>query len=178
MPEDMSVRMSDAVPAAVENINMMLYRSICARQDQGLDPATFFHPGELMGHIIKPANQISVADNLEELIHKMPRRVQTEHHAAQEALMSIYRVIHLKKSKRFLDGHLPEIATLMRMSTRTAPLSEDQLAQLRTRKNWQRICSSIARSMVERANRDVQELDVPLFCLQAADKDIPEKTRT
>ncbi len=177
MPEWMSERiweiMSDAVPGAVAN--MMLYRSICDRQDQ---------EGELMGHIIKPANQISVADNLEEPIHKMPHRVQTEHHAAQRVLMSIYTV---KKSKRFLDGHLPEITTAMRMSTRTAPLSEDQLAQLRARKiqNCKKELATdlfkhghvigmywenIARSVVERANRDVQELDVPLFCLQAADK--------
>ena len=70
------------VPAAVEN--MMLYRSMRARQDKGLDPASYFHPGELMGHIpilliagdflqIKPANEISLADNLEELIRKMPQ---------------------------------------------------------------------------------------------------------
>ena len=53
------------VSAAVEN--MMHYRSMRARQDEGLDPASYFHPGELMGHIpilliagvflqIKPAN--------------------------------------------------------------------------------------------------------------------------
>ena len=104
------------VPAAVEN--MMLYRSMRARQDEGLDPASYFHPGELMGHIpilliagdflqIKPANEISLADKLEELIRKMPHRVQTEHHAAQAALMTIDTVIHLK-SKRFLDADLPE----------------------------------------------------------------------
>ena len=29
----------------------MLYRSMRARQDEGLDPASYFHPGELMGHI-------------------------------------------------------------------------------------------------------------------------------
>ena len=92
------------VPAAVEN--MMLYRSMRARQDEGLDPASYFHPGELMGHIpilliagdflqIKPANEISLADNLEELIRKMPHRVQTGHHAAQAALMTIDTVIHL-----------------------------------------------------------------------------------
>ena len=44
-----------------------------------------------MGHIsilliagdflqIKPANEFSLADNLEELIRKIPHRVQTEHH--------------------------------------------------------------------------------------------------
>ena len=184
------------VPAAVEN--MMLYRSMRARQDEGLDPASYFHPGELMGHIpilliagdflqIKPANEISLADNLEELIRKMPHRVQTEHHAAQAALMTIDTVIHLKKSKRFLDAHLPEITTAMRTCTPAAPLSEDHLAQLRTRKieNCKKELTTdlfkhghvigmywenIARSMVERANRDAQDLDVPLFCLQAADQ--------
>ena len=184
------------VPAAVEN--MMLYRSMRARQDEGLDPASCFHPGELMGHIpilliagdflqIKPANEFSLADNLEELIRKMPHRVQTEHHAAQAALMTIDTVIHLKKSKRFLDAHLPEITTAMRTCTPAAPLSEDHLAQLRTRKieNCKKELTTdlfkhghvigmywenIARSMVERANRDAQDLDVPLFCLQAADQ--------
>ena len=184
------------VPAAVEN--MMLYRSMRARQDEGLDPASYFHPGELMGHIpilliagdflqIKPANEISLADNLEELIRKMPHRVQTEHHAAQAALMTIDTVIHLKKSKRFLDAHLPEITTAMRTCTPAAPLSEDHLAQLRTRKieNCKKELTTdlfkhghvigmywgnIARSMVERANRDAQDLGVPLFCLQAADQ--------
>ena len=67
------------VPAAVEN--MMLYRSMRARQDEGLDPGSYFHAGELMGRIpilliagdflqIKPANEISLADNLEELARK------------------------------------------------------------------------------------------------------------
>ena len=163
-----------------------------------LDPASYFHPGELMGHIpilliagdflqIKPANEISLADNLEELIRKMPHRVQTEHHAAQAALITIDTVIHLKKSKRFLDAHLPEITTAMRTCTPAAPLSEDHLAQLRTRKieNCKKELTTdlfkhghvigmywenIARSMVERANRDAQDLDVPLFCLQAADQ--------
>ena len=192
------------VPAAVEN--MMLYRSMRARQDEGLDPASYFHPGELMGHIpilliagdflqIEPANEISLADNLEELIRKMPRRVQTEHHAAQAALMSIDTVIHLKKSKRFLDAHLPEITTAMRRCTPAAPLSEDHLAQLRSREieNCKKELSTdlfkdghvigmywenIARSMVERANRDAQALDVPLFCLQAADQRHSRKNKT
>ena len=117
----------------------------------------------------------------------MPHRVQTEHHAAQAALMTIDTVIHLKKSKRFLDAHLPEITTAMRTCTPAAPLSEDHLAQLRTRKieNCKKELTTdlfkhghvigmywenIARSMVERANRDAQDLDVPLFCLQAADQ--------
>ena len=100
------------VPAALEN--MMLYRSMRARQDEGLDPGSYFHAGELMGHIpilliagdflqIKPTNQISLADSLEELVRKRPDKVQTEHYAAQAALMSMETMIHLKKSKRFLE---------------------------------------------------------------------------
>ena len=163
--------------------------------------------GELMGRIpilliegdflqIKPANEMSFADNLEELVRKRPDKVQTEeHHAAQAALMSIETVIHLKKSKRFLDVHLPEITTAMQTCTPAAPLSEDHLQQLRTRKienckkeletdffkrghvvgmYWE----NIARSMVERAHRDAQQLDVPLFCLQAADQGHSRKNKT
>ena len=100
------------VPAALEN--MMLYCSTRARQDEGLDPGSYFHAGELMGHIpilliagdflqIKPTNQISLADSLEELVRKRPDNVQTEHYAAQAALMSMETMIHLKKSKRFLE---------------------------------------------------------------------------
>ena len=127
------------VPAAVEN--MMLYRSMRARQDEGLDPGSYFHAGELMGHIpilliagdflqIKPANEISSADSLEELVRKRPDKVQTEHYAAQAALMSIETVIHLKKSKRFLDVPLPEITTAMRACTPASPLSEDHLRRI------------------------------------------------
>ena len=99
--------------------------------------------------------------------------------------MSIDTVIHLKK--RFLDAHIPEITAAMRTCTPAAPLSEDHWAQLRTRKieNCNKELTTdlfkhghvigmygenIARSMVERANRDAQDLDVPLFCLQAADQ--------
>ena len=109
--------------------------------------------------------------------------------------MSIETVIHLKKSKRFLDVHLPEITTAMRTCTPAAPLSEDHLRQLRTRKienckkeletdffkhghvvgmYWE----NIARSMVERAHRDARQLDVPLFCLQAADQRHARKNKT
>ena len=176
-----------------------------ARQDEGLDPGSYFHAGELMGRIpslliagdflqIKPANEISLADNLEELVRKRPDKVQTEHYAAQAAL-SIETVIHLKKSKRFLDVHLPEITTPMRTCTPATPLSEDHLRQLRTRKienctkeletdffkhghvvgmYWE----NIARSMVERAHRDARQLDVPLLCLQAADQRHARKNKT
>eukprot|EP00434_Breviolum_minutum_P040126 symbB.v1.2.035650.t1/scaffold4846.1/size33919/1 len=127
---------------------------------------------------IKPANEISLADSLEELVRKRPDKVQTEHCAAQAALMSMETVIRLKKSKRFLDVHLPEITTAMRMRTPTSPLSEDHLDQLRSRRKetckkeletdlfkhdhvvgmyWE----SIACRMVERAHRAAQLLDVP-----------------
>ena len=109
--------------------------------------------------------------------------------------MSIETVIHLKKSKRFLDVHLPEITTAMRTCTPAAPLSEDHLRQLRTRKignckkeletdffkhghvvgmYWENIVCS----MVERAHRDARQLDVPLFCLQAADQRHARKNKT
>ena len=117
---------------------------------------------------IKPANEISLADDLEELVRKMLHRVQTEHHAAQEALKSIDSQYRLKKSKQFLDAHLPE------------RLSDDHFAQPRSRKieNCKKDLATdlfkhgnfigmywehIARSMVERANRDVHELDEPFF---------------
>ena len=116
-----------------------------------------------------------------EMSSEMSERL-SEHYAAQAALMSIETVIHLKKPKRFLDVHLPEITTAMRMCTPTSPLSVDHLHQLRSRRienckkeletdlfkhghvvgmYWE----NIARSMVERAHRDAQQLDVPLFCL-------------
>eukprot|EP00435_Cladocopium_sp_Y103_P043395 s2664_g12.t1 len=125
----------------------------------------------------------------------MPHRVQSEHYAAQSALMSIETVIHLKKSKRFLDEHLPEITAAMRVSSPNTPLSEDHLIKLRSRKieNCHKELSTdlfrhghvvgmywenIARSMVERAHRDAQELDVPLFCLQAADQRHSRRNKT
>ena len=83
----------------------------------------------------------------------------------------------------------------MRMCTPTTSLSEDHLHQLRSRKienckkeletdlfkhghvvgmYWE----NIARSMVERAHRDAQQLDVPLFCLQASDQRHARKNKT
>ena len=192
------------VPAAVEN--MMLYRSMRARQDEGLDPPSYAQPGELMGHIpilliagnflqIKPANEISLADDLEELVRKAPHRIHSEHYAAQAAVMSIETVIHLKKTKRFLDAQLPDITAAMRVSSPSRPLPEDFLAKLRSRKieNCRKELATdlfkhghvvgmywenIARSMVERAHRDAQELDVPLFCLQAADQRHSRRNKT
>ena len=37
---------------------------------------------------------------------------------------------------------------------------------------------NIARNMVERAHRDAQQFDVPLFCLQAADQRYVRKNKT
>jgi hypothetical protein len=101
--------------------------------------------------------------------------------------MNIETVIHLKKTKRFLDTELPAITAAMRVSSSSQPWPEECLAKLRSRKieNCRRELTTdlfkhghvvgmywenIARSMVERAHRDAQELDVPLFCLQAADQ--------
>ncbi|CAK9103674.1 unnamed protein product [Durusdinium trenchii] len=96
-------------PAAVEN--MMLYRTMRARQDEGLDPPSYAQPGELMGHIpilliagdflqINPANEISLADDLEELVRKAPHRVQSEHYAAQAAVMSIETAADQRHARR------------------------------------------------------------------------------
>ena len=94
--------------------------------------------------------------------------------------MNIETVIHLKKTKRFLDTELPAITAAMRVSSSSQPWPEECLAKLRSRKieNCRRELTTdlfkhghvvgmywenIARSMVERAHRDAQELDVPLF---------------
>jgi hypothetical protein len=83
----------------------------------------------------------------------------------------------------------------MRASRPSAPMADDLLEKLRSRKierckadlekdlfkhghvvgmYWE----NIARSMVERAHRDARELNVPLFCLQAADKRHKKKSAT
>lgn len=83
----------------------------------------------------------------------------------------------------------------MRVSSPSAPLPEECLAKLRSRKiencskdlttdlfkhghvvgmYWE----NIARSMLERARRDAQELNVPLFCLQAADQRHARRKKT
>ena len=64
----------------------------------------------------------------------------------------------LKKTKRFVDTELPGITAAMRVSSPSAPLSEEHLAKLRLskiencRKNWRRICSNMA-MWLERTGR-------------------------
>jgi hypothetical protein len=184
------------VPAMVEN--MMLYRSMRARQDQGLDPAKYAQKNNLFGCTpivliagdfmqMRPAMDVSLADDLDALARNGKKKVCPEHYAAQEAIMSIETVVHLKKTNRFKDAHLPAITTAMRASRPAAPMADDLLEKLRSRKiecckadleknlfkhghvvgmYWE----NIARSMVERAHRDARELNVPLFCMQAADQ--------
>ena len=192
------------VPAAVEN--MMLYRSMRARQEAGLDPLKYFHKaGNLMGRMpilliagdflqIRPAKEISLAD-MQVFLRKSPNRLQTERSAAQEAVKSIETVIHLKsrsgswmpscrKSQR--PCACPHPLNLCRRSTLTScALAKSNSARM----NWQRISSnmvmsleSIGRTLLaawwrERAYRDAQELDVPLFWLQAADRRHSKKSQ-
>ena len=99
--------------------------------------------------------------------------------------MGIVDVIHLTKGKRFLDEAMPAVMQAVRTSRLDAPLAEEELQKLRRRKieNCQEeletplfadghvvsiYWESISRSIVERAHRDAKQLDVPLYCLQAA----------
>ena len=100
--------------------------------------------------------------------------------------MGIADVIHLTKSKRFLDEAMPAVMQAVRRSRPDAPLAEEELQKLRERKieNCQEeretplfadghvvsiYWENISRSIVERTHRDAKKLDVPLYCLQAAD---------
>ena len=130
-------------PAMVEN--MLLYRSMRSRQNEHqLQPESYGAVGELMGHVpilliagdflqIKPAKEISIADDLDAL-RKAKRTVHPEHHTAQDALLGITDVIHLTKSKRFLDEALPAVMHAVRASRPDAPLAEEELQKLRGRK--------------------------------------------
>jgi hypothetical protein len=107
--------------------------------------------------------------------------------------MSITTVVQLKKTNRFQDKELPAVTDGMRSSRPAAPMSPDLMNLLRSRRieackhelgsdlfrhghvvgmYWE----NIARSMVERAHRDAKELNVPLYCLQAADKRHKKRT--
>ena len=178
--------------------NMLLYRTMRSRQNvYDLEPGEYYHIGDLFGHMpivliagdflqIKPANDVSLADDLAAL-KEAGRNIHPEHAWAQEAVMNIPDVIHLKKSKRFLDEKMSSLMEALRMSRPDAPLPEEELAKLRSRKiekckkelftplftdghvvslYWE----NIARSIVERSVRDAMKLNVPLYCLQAADQ--------
>ena len=129
-------------PAMVEN--MLLYRSMRSRQNEhGLAPERYGQAGELMGHVpillvagdflqIKPAKEISIADDLDALA-QAGRAVHPEHHTAQHAILNIKEVIHLKKSKRFLDEEMPVLMQALRTSCVDAPLAEKEVEKLRKR---------------------------------------------
>ena len=184
------------VPCLVEN--MMLYRSMRAREGLGLDPVEYASPHKLFGCMpivliagdfmqIRPCNELSLGDDLIEIGKQSKRPVLAEHFGGRDAVMSITTVVHLKKTNRFQDQDLPAVTAGMRSSRPAAPMSEDLMQKLRDRRIETRMpdlesdlfrhghvvgmyWENIARSMVERAHRDAKELDVPLYCLQAADK--------
>ena len=190
------------VPCLVEN--MMLYRSMRARQDLGLDPAVYAKPQQLFGCMpivliagdfmqIRPCNELSLGDDLDAIARKGQRQVLAEHFGARDAVMSITSVVHLKKTNRFQDTDLPAVTAGMRSSRPAAPMSEYLMQKLRSRRI--EVCKheldsdlfrhghvvgmyweNIARSMVERAHRDAKELNVPLYCLQAADQRHKKRT--
>lgn len=191
------------VPCLVEN--MMLYRSMRAREDLGVKPEEYASPSCLFGRMpivliagdfmqIRPANELSLGDDLRAIAEKGGnRQVLAEHFGAQGAIMSIKTVIHLKKTNRFQDAELPRITAGMRAARPDKPISEELLDLLRQRRieKCQRDLASdlfrhgnvlgmywenIARSMTERAFRDARELDVPLVCLQAADQRHKKRT--
>ena len=126
--------------------NMLLYRSMRSRQNEHqLRPESYGDVGQLIGHMpillvagdflqIKPAKEISIADDLDAL-RQAGRVVHPEHHTAQDAILGIADVIHLTKSKRFLDEALPAVMQAMRTSRPDAPLAEEELQKLRRRKS-------------------------------------------
>ena len=126
--------------------NMRLYRSMRSRQNEHqLTPEFYGHVGQLMGHVpillvagdflqIKPAKEISIADDLDAL-RQAGTAVHPEHHTAQDAILAIADVIHLTKSKRFLDEALPAVMQAVRASRLDAPLAEEELQKFRRRKS-------------------------------------------
>ena len=193
-------------PAAVEN--MMLYRSMRGHvKTKAWIPGSYFHAGELMGRNTNsadcrwfPADQACQGD----IISWQSGRTctQTAGQSADRTLCSSGGFDEHRNS-----DSLEKVEAIpwmficqksqqpMRTCTPAAPLSEDHLRQLRARKienckkelemdffkhghvvgmYWE----NIARSMVERAHRDARQLDVPLFCLQAADQRHARKNKT
>jgi hypothetical protein len=176
---------------------MMLYRSMRARQDLGLEVSEYTQPNQLFGCMpivliagdfmqIRPCNELSLGDDLTAIAKLGKRTILAEHYGARDAVMSIQTVVHLKKTNRFQDADLPAVTAAMRSSRPTASMTQEIIDKLRSRRietckhelqddlfkhghvvgmYWE----NIARSMVERAHRDAKELDVTLYCLQAAD---------
>ena len=117
-----------------------------ARQqiDPRINPDEYGKQGHLFGGVpinivavdflqIKPMNDLSVADDFS-VFDGTRRHVHPEHHTAQEAILGITDVIHLTKSKRFLDEALPAVMEAVRGSRPDAPLAEEELEKLRGRK--------------------------------------------
>ena len=94
--------------------NMLLYRSMRSRQNEHqLRPEGYGDVNQLMAHVpillvagdflqIKHAKEISITDDLDAL-RQAGTAVHPEHQTAQDAIWGIADVIHLTKSKRFLD---------------------------------------------------------------------------
>lgn len=122
--------------------NMLLYRAMQSRQNEHqLRPESYGEVGQLMGHVpillvaggflqIKPAKEISIADDLDAL-RQAGKAVHPEHHTAQDATLGIADVIHLTKSKRSLDEAMPALMQALRTSRPGAPLAEAELQKLR-----------------------------------------------
>ena len=115
------------VPCLVEN--MMLYRTMQAKQGPGLKLEEYTRPLCLFGRMpivliagdfmkIRPVNDLSLVDDLQAIAEKgCKRQVLAEHFGAHDAVMSINTAIHLKKKKktnRFQDNDLPQITAGMR----------------------------------------------------------------
>ena len=112
-------------PAMVQN--MLLYRAMRSRQNtHQLNPDSYGDVQQLMGHVpillvagdflqIKPAKEISIADDLDAL-EEAGRKIHPEHHTAQDAILGISDVIHLTKSKRFLDEAMSAVMQAVRRS--------------------------------------------------------------
>lgn len=185
------------IPASVQN--MLLYRSMRARQQLHLiEPETYADKHFLLGKVpiiiiagdflqIRPANEISLADDLAALHEQGKRKIWPEHEAAQRSMHDIEDIIHLKKSKRFLDTDLPEIMEGLRASRPDKPVTDELLHKLRSRsieKCHRELTSpkfaegdmvsiywdTVSRCINERCHRDAQRLNCVLYCLQAADK--------
>ena len=130
-------------PAMVQN--MLLYRSMRSRQNKhGLQPDMYGDVDHLMGRVpilliagdflqIKPAKEISIADDLDAL-EEAGKKIHPEHHTAQDAILGISDVIQLTKSKRFLDEAMSAVMQAVRRSRPNSPLAEEDLQKLRERK--------------------------------------------
>ena len=182
-----------------EVINMVMYRSMWGRSTKwGVSPKNYSQKGHLFGRMpvvvllgdflqLKPPRAISLIDDLHEKVRE-GKVVSIEAQTACEAFHGIEDIIELVETRRFKDDILPRLMDWLRTADGT-PMPDDLWDALRSRSLdndkarselrqekfakghvvgifWE----NIARSMVERAIRDAQELDVPLFFAQACDK--------